>query len=270
MTLGFIIAGVVIGLGAGRQGIGNFIVLAVSGLGLGVVFLALGLVVSILCRTRVQSLVVALLMWCAAVFVFDLVALGVVVSTRSHEAAAQIETITDATHVNAVADMHQAFETGTDSVPKAKPVATKVLFWTFIANPVDSFRAINLRSAAECKCPSDLFIGLCRLDRCCTQHRFLALAPFGFMKTRTILTLFTVLTVAVVVSAFAIHRQSPANKATLQQAAEQSFEVKGRVVSIEFGGKTVHIAHEDIPDFMPAMTMPFTLAPRAGCRPQCR
>lgn len=153
VTLGFVIAGVVIGLGAGRTGLGNFILLAVSGLGLGLIFLALGLVVSILCRTRVQSLVVALLMWCAAVFVFDLVALGVVISTRTNDATKQIETVTDATHVNTMADMHQAFESGVDNVPKAKPAATKILFWTLLANPIDLFRAINLPVTTEAQVP---------------------------------------------------------------------------------------------------------------------
>lgn len=79
------------------------------------------------------------------------------------------------------------------------------------------------------------------------------------MKTRTIIITFVALTLAVVISAVAIHRQAPANTAILQQSAEQSFDVKGRVISVEAGGKTVHIAHEDIPDFMPAMTMPFTI-----------
>ncbi len=79
------------------------------------------------------------------------------------------------------------------------------------------------------------------------------------MKTRTIIITFIALTLAVVVSAVAIHRQIPATKPTAEQAAEQSFNVKGRVVSIEPGGKTVHIAHEDIPDFMSTMTMPFTM-----------
>lgn len=153
VTLGFVIAGVVIALGAGRNGLGNFVLLAVSGLGLGVIFLAIGLVVSVLCRTRVQALVIALLVWCAAVFVFDLVALGLIVSTRTNEAAKQIETVTDATHVNAVADMHQAFESGVDNVPKAKLAATKVLFWTLLANPVDLFRAINLPATTEAQVP---------------------------------------------------------------------------------------------------------------------
>ncbi|MDB6058259.1 MAG: hypothetical protein JWO95_2103 [Verrucomicrobiales bacterium] len=151
--LGFVIAGVVIGLGAGRTGLGQFIVLAISGLGLGIIFLGLGLVISILCRTRVQSLVVALLTWCAAVFVFDLVALGVVVSSRSHDATKQIESVTDAMHVNAIADMHQAFEIGGDNVPKSKPGTTRILAWTLLANPVDLFRAINLPATMDVQVP---------------------------------------------------------------------------------------------------------------------
>jgi len=154
VSLGFVIAGVVIGLGAGRSGLASFIVLAFSGLGLGVIFLALGLVVSIFCSTRVQSLVAALLVWCAAVFVFDLVALGVVVSTRTNEATKQIESVTDAMHVNAIADMHQAFESGVDNVPQAKPAATKILFWTLLANPVDLFRVINLPVTTEARVPA--------------------------------------------------------------------------------------------------------------------
>jgi protein SCO1/2 len=79
------------------------------------------------------------------------------------------------------------------------------------------------------------------------------------MKTRTILLIFTAVTLAIVGSAVALHRQLPVATTTVQRTVEQTFEVKGRVVSIETGGKTVHIAHEDIPDFMPAMTMPFTM-----------
>jgi protein SCO1 len=41
--------------------------------------------------------------------------------------------------------------------------------------------------------------------------------------------------------------------------AERCFEVKGRIRSFEADGKTVHIAHEEIPGFMPAMEMPFTV-----------
>jgi protein SCO1/2 len=41
--------------------------------------------------------------------------------------------------------------------------------------------------------------------------------------------------------------------------AEQRFELKGKVVSIDKRGRTVTIAHEAIPDYMEAMTMPFTV-----------
>jgi protein SCO1 len=79
------------------------------------------------------------------------------------------------------------------------------------------------------------------------------------MKTRIIISVFTAVTLAVVVSAVAIHRQTAPANAVRQVPTEQSFDVRGRIVSIEPGGKTVHIAHQDIPGFMPAMTMPFTI-----------
>ncbi|MDB6058258.1 MAG: hypothetical protein JWO95_2102 [Verrucomicrobiales bacterium] len=79
------------------------------------------------------------------------------------------------------------------------------------------------------------------------------------MKTRMIVITFTALTLAIVLSAVAIHWQVPIVKPTAPIASEQVFNVTGRIVSIEPGGRTVHIAHEDIPDFMPAMTMPFTM-----------
>lgn len=47
--------------------------------------------------------------------------------------------------------------------------------------------------------------------------------------------------------------------ATTPLPAEQVFHVKGVVRSLEADGKTVVIEHEDIPGFMPSMTMPFTV-----------
>ena len=102
LLLGFIIAGAVIGIAAKDAGIAPFLRLAVSGLILGLIFLGMGLTISVLCRTRVQSLVVALLTWCFAVFVFDLIALGCFVSTKVPAAAQEIEFVCDATHVNFV------------------------------------------------------------------------------------------------------------------------------------------------------------------------
>ncbi len=49
----------------------------------------------------------------------------------------------------------------------------------------------------------------------------------------------------------------PRARALPAAASIQNFEVKGQVRSVEADGKTVRIAHEDIPGFMPAMEMPF-------------
>ena len=48
--------------------------------------------------------------------------------------------------------------------------------------------------------------------------------------------------------------------------SEQVFQVKGLVRSVEADGLTVHIAHEEIPGFMPAMEMPFTVSDPALLR----
>ena len=37
----------------------------------------------------------------------------------------------------------------------------------------------------------------------------------------------------------------------------QTFQVRGVIVELSPSGKTVRIRHEEIPDYMPAMTMPF-------------
>jgi len=157
LVLGFTIAGVMIGLSAGRHGLATFFTLAISGLVLGIIFLALGLLISILCRTRVQALVVALLTWCVAIFVFDLVALGLVVSTRTNQAAQQIETATGATHVTSIADMHAGFENGIDQTPRPSEKTSQALFLSLLINPVDLFRAVNLPGAAQ---PVPLYAGI--------------------------------------------------------------------------------------------------------------
>ncbi len=144
LVLGFTIAGSVIGLSARGEGLGTFLRLALSGLGLGLVFLGVGLLVSTISRTRVQALVLALLAWCAAVFVFDLVAMGIVVTTHSAQAAREVETVTDATHVNTAADIHAAFENGDDAAARLAASAPKrIPFWVLL-NPVDLFRTANL------------------------------------------------------------------------------------------------------------------------------
>src|SRR2546423_626544 len=42
-----------------------------------------------------------------------------------------------------------------------------------------------------------------------------------------------------------------------QTGTQQVFQVKGIVKKVEADGKTIEIRHEEIPDYMPAMTMPF-------------
>jgi Cu-processing system permease protein len=146
LLLGFVIAGTVIGVAAKDAGIIPFVRLAASGLLLGVIFLSIGLALSTLCRTRVQALVAGLLTWCLAVFVFDLVALGVLVSTKAPAAAQEIEIVCDATHVNAAVDLHSDFDTAPNST--VKPAGNAVgpsssLAWLMV-NPVDLFRTVNL------------------------------------------------------------------------------------------------------------------------------
>ena len=58
-------------------------------------------------------------------------------------------------------------------------------------------------------------------------------------------------TLAAIVSATLIYHHHQAT--VVPVTSNQVFEVKGQIRSLEADGKTVHIAHEDIPGFMPAM-----------------
>lgn len=143
---GFLIAGAAIAFGAKDSAVVPFVRLAVSGLGLGVVFLAVGQAISVFCRSRVRALVAALLTWCLMVFVFDLAALGAIICSKSPAAAREIELICDAVHVNAAADIHSADDNPASSVgleSKVQSGRTSALLWLTI-NPVDLFRAVNL------------------------------------------------------------------------------------------------------------------------------
>ncbi len=154
LTLGFTIAGTVIGLMARGAGFESFLKLALSGLVLGILFLGIGLALSTFSRTRVQALVLALLTWCMAVFVFDLVVLGVLVSTNSAAAAHDIEFICDATHVNMAADLHSAYDTVTDTPARTSAAnSTPSLGWLAV-NPVDLFRALNLPRQTGIRVPA--------------------------------------------------------------------------------------------------------------------
>ena len=154
LALGFVIAGTAIGLSAKDKAIGSFFTLAVSGLVLGVVFLGAGLLISTLCRTRVQALVFALLAWCLAVFAFDLVGMGLVVTANSTRASHEIEEATDATHVTSVADLHNAFENGDARATRIIDDRSQKLAAWLALNPVDLFRAVNLPKSANVAVPA--------------------------------------------------------------------------------------------------------------------
>ena len=53
--------------------------------------------------------------------------------------------------------------------------------------------------------------------------------------------------------------QLACRKAGSQQALEQRYDLHGKVVSVDKAQRQVTVAHEDVKDYMPAMTMPFPL-----------
>jgi Cu-processing system permease protein len=153
LVLGFAAAGTVIGMAARDTDFAPFLKLAGSGLVLGILFLGIGLAISTLCRTCVRSLVVALLVWCVAVFVFDLIALSTMLSMKSPAAIQEIEMVCDATHVNAAADIHADFDSSANApapAATAKPVSSPA--WLAL-NPVDLFRALNMPQRTDFSVP---------------------------------------------------------------------------------------------------------------------
>ena len=52
---------------------------------------------------------------------------------------------------------------------------------------------------------------------------------------------------------------APACKREAPPAGAQRYPIKGKVVEVDVANRKVTIAHEDIPGFMPAMTMPFVV-----------
>jgi protein SCO1 len=76
------------------------------------------------------------------------------------------------------------------------------------------------------------------------------------MKTRIVLFGFCSLTLAAVVGLVSVGRKA-GNHSTVERA--RTFQVRGQVREIDAATRTVRIAHEAIPEYMPAMTMPFSL-----------
>lgn len=145
LLLGFGIAGAAVGFASRDRGVAPFLLLTGSGLVLGVVFLAVSLAISSAARSRVQALVVSVLVWGGVVFAFDLVALGLLVAVKAPVAQNEIDIICDPTHVNAVAaNVHAAFEAPTEGGARAERApATPRWSWAWV-NPVDLFRALNM------------------------------------------------------------------------------------------------------------------------------
>ena len=73
------------------------------------------------------------------------------------------------------------------------------------------------------------------------------------MKIRTVLITVALVTGMTVASC---RKPTPAN--------EQRYDLKGKVVAVDVDKHLVTVAHEDIKDFMPGMTMPFTLPDEAA------
>jgi protein SCO1/2 len=75
------------------------------------------------------------------------------------------------------------------------------------------------------------------------------------MKPKIILPLLGILTLATVISAVAFNHRNDSSSAS--DGRLRTFQVHGQIRAVDVAGKTVRIAHEAIPDYMPAMIMPF-------------
>jgi len=75
------------------------------------------------------------------------------------------------------------------------------------------------------------------------------------MKLKIVLTILCALTLTAVLSVVALHQRN--HPSPMAIAGARTFEVHGRIRSVDASNKTVRITHEEIPDYMPAMTMPF-------------
>lgn len=83
------------------------------------------------------------------------------------------------------------------------------------------------------------------------------------MKAKTTILGFCLFAALLIGAALVVTHHRPQRAV---HSAEQTFHVNGVVRSVEADGKTVEIEHEDIPGFMPSMTMPFTLKGAALAR----
>ena len=73
------------------------------------------------------------------------------------------------------------------------------------------------------------------------------------MKPKIILSCLAALTIASVLAALAMGRL--AQPPQPQAPATQTYQVRGLVRSVDAASRTIRITHEEIPGYMPAMTM---------------
>jgi protein SCO1 len=79
------------------------------------------------------------------------------------------------------------------------------------------------------------------------------------MKVKVFLLIIAGLVVAAIASGVALNRK-PGMQATAKQAAAiRTFQVNGKVRALDLSARTLTVAHDAIPGYMPAMTMPLTV-----------
>jgi protein SCO1/2 len=76
------------------------------------------------------------------------------------------------------------------------------------------------------------------------------------MKTKVFFFLMLVLAAGAIASSMALNHRHIAKARTTTATSLRTFQVSGRVREITPATKTVTVAHEEIPGYMPAMTMP--------------
>jgi protein SCO1/2 len=76
------------------------------------------------------------------------------------------------------------------------------------------------------------------------------------MKVILTILLVTATVAAVIASAIALNRKSMTNVIPQPAAGVRTIQVNGRVRAIDAAAKTLTVAHDEIPGYMPAMTMP--------------
>jgi protein SCO1/2 len=76
------------------------------------------------------------------------------------------------------------------------------------------------------------------------------------MKTKVFFSLIAVLIAGAIAFSLALTHRSPATARVAKAPAARTFQVNGSVREIVPATKTLRVAHDEIPDFMPAMTMP--------------